>query len=198
MMHKNKNLFAATLLMSCISGAMASDTATLVVTGTVEPPACKLNFEGGGVLDFGLLYPDGGQLMKNTSLGIECSAPMQVLLSTTDNNPNEVALSQGSSAFFVYYKEKFVGDYAVNVQSAVADSNQVNLLEIDNGVNMGITDSLMSGQSVTFADDSSKIIYISRASLDIFIALQLYPVSLSGLTEKAVFEGSFAVELTYL
>lgn len=177
---------------------MASDTATLVVTGTVEPAACKLNFEGGGVLDFGLLYPDSGQLNKNTSLKIECSAPMQVLLSTTDNNPNEVALSQGSSGFFVSYKEKFVGEYSVNVGSAVADSNKVNLFEIDNGVNMGVVDSLISGQSVTFGDDSSKIIYISAASLDIFIALQMHPDSLSGLREKAVFEGSFAVELTYL
>ncbi|MHC8397957.1 DUF1120 domain-containing protein [Pseudomonas sp. MDT1-17] len=85
---------AAALLMSCASGAIASESAELSVRGEIVPSACSVSIPGGGVVDYGTLsYTDlisdnGGFMTKDDNkfkINVQCTAPAKVTLAFIDN-----------------------------------------------------------------------------------------------------------------
>lgn len=201
-MNTGKKLFAATLLMSCIGAAMASDTATLQVTGAIIPSSCKLNFDGGGVLDFGILDIESSQFEKTTTLNIYCTAPLQVQLNFIDNSPSDYALLSGRKGFSLVHKEKFIASYAFRPRSTISSGNNAFLVEVDNGeIVDGIEDEIdiiYPGGTFSFTNDFNDILFIKDVSVLFGVQLDLDSDAFTGLKEKLAFEGSATVELTYL
>ena len=77
------------------SAALAQQTpqtADMTVTGTIVPAACSVNFEGGGVIDFGRIrlidLPDRAFYQvgsKTISLGVTCSSKKSVMVRVLDD-----------------------------------------------------------------------------------------------------------------
>ncbi|VWD54584.1 glutamyl-tRNA amidotransferase [Burkholderia lata] len=78
-------------LLTCSAAAFAQTSATLVVNGTITPPACEISIPSGSIVDFesrsfSELNVDGTKINpKDVAMNISCDAPTRVGLSITDD-----------------------------------------------------------------------------------------------------------------
>ncbi|MFK8257849.1 DUF1120 domain-containing protein [Erwinia sp. AnSW2-5] len=92
-MKLNKITLAAAMLttLGLSTTAMAASQASLNVTGTMKPPSCDINFDGGAEMDFGeinsaSLSADKSTALtsKATKLNVSCGAPTLFAIKATD------------------------------------------------------------------------------------------------------------------
>lgn len=132
------SIFSTSLL--AVFGAEASETTELTVTGTIRPNACQITFPSDNTINFGTIKADM-QLQEeykelpthNVALQINCDGPTKLAVRVSDNRGQsyhaDARNADPTSNFGLgTYRGKNIGNYTVDIDSAIADGNATDIL----------------------------------------------------------------------
>lgn len=169
----HKMIALAAALLAASTGAQASTSATLEVTGTVTPPPCTLTLSNGGKADFGTidtakLSADAATKLESSqtlTLTVNCAAAAAHTISVKDNKEdsvdnNAVAVAKpGTSAKYAFGLGKSgdtnIGAYVISLSNGRSGTSDVNFIMSDDTTTWSDTTLLVPGESVQTAWKSS-------------------------------------------
>ncbi|MXP57129.1 DUF1120 domain-containing protein [Pantoea sp. Taur] len=104
---KTKSLLALTVLATTL-GAQAASNIDLKVIGRIDPGTCTPTLTGGGTVDYGTISPSSLSStgytilsLKEIDVGINCTAPTKVMLTTINGRPDTsvAPVPEGASGY---------------------------------------------------------------------------------------------------
>ncbi|OAT32383.1 MULTISPECIES: DUF1120 domain-containing protein [Buttiauxella] len=222
-----KLTLAISLLIAGISAAMATETATLHVTGTLTNSACVPTLSNGGVADFGtvrlgeLSATGTNQLgSRDLVLTISCDAPSKVAWTTMDNRSDSLATlpinnafadgSQSQNAINQFGVGKTtggvnIGAYTIAVLSNVmADGANKSAISRDDGNTTWSPNSLgamnnNATRKMTVADSATvDPISFTNATFPLRVALAIQGTQALAIADDTQLDGQTTISLVYL
>ncbi|MHC8397955.1 DUF1120 domain-containing protein [Pseudomonas sp. MDT1-17] len=216
---------AAALLMSCASGAIASESAELSVRGEIVPNACSVSIPGGGVVDYGTLsYTDligdeTGLMPKSNdktfNINVQCAAPAKVTLTVTDNRRdsrptpsdpevgNFVAMTNDEFGLGLSGGKK-IGIYTLSIEDSQGDNKKARFVSKVSSGNW-YSDSTISPRqthdavySLSASDSNSVPSAFTNHSYKVLVYLWLLDPAKTNPGKVIKLDGQATIELSYL